>query len=122
MSDQSHDDEELRRLFRQERERQSARVPSFERVMARTPAVRRRPWAPWLVLGAAMAAVGVVMVARGRPQRGAEPAFTFVAGDLRMPTDFLLDIAGAETLRTVPSIGRTDDWFPVTGGTKGNPL
>jgi hypothetical protein len=39
-----------------------------------------------------------------------------------MPTDFLLDIAGAETLRTVPPIGRTDDWFPTTPGTKGNPL
>lgn len=113
-----HEDD-LRQLFREARNRDAAWTPGFERVLARTPRPRRRTG--WVLAAAAAAAVVMVVAVRGRT-RQPEPAFVFTAGDLRMPTDFLLDIAGAETLRSVPPIGRTDEWFPLDSDTKGHPL
>lgn len=120
MTDQLHDDE-FEEVFHRARARDTAWTPSFERVLARRPAVRRRPWvlAVGAVAAVALVAVGVV---RSRPRRTVEPPFAITVGSLRMPTDFLLDIAGAETLRTVPSFGRADDWFPNISGVKGHPL
>ena len=112
MSDHDHD---LESQFQQLRLDDAARTPSFERVLSRRAPVRRRPWVPVLALGAAAMAVVAVLATRGRPHSAAAP-FTIAVGDLRMPTDFLLDV------QSVPSIGWSDDWFPSLSESKGNPL
>ncbi|MGE0439702.1 MAG: hypothetical protein AB7L66_00390 [Gemmatimonadales bacterium] len=110
-------DDDLRELFAEARRRDSAWIPSFERVRggtARRPAGRRIGWLAALAVTAS-AVAGVVWYER----QPAVPAAATV--DLRMPTDFLLDVLGAETLETVPSIGSATDWFP-TVGSKGSSL
>ena len=121
MTDQG-DNQDLDAIFRAARARDTAWTPGFHRVLNRRPTPRRRPWLLGVgALVAASALVAVVMV-RARTHRDAVAPFTITVGSLRMPTDFLLDIAGAETLRSVPSIGRSDDWFPNLSGSKGHPL
>jgi hypothetical protein len=105
------DDRPLVDGFRALRERERGRVPSFERVLGRQPSrppVRR--WAPALLVAAMfMLALGVW---RERGQGAEETvAFRIEAGQLRTPTDFLLDLAGPELAGGVPSFGRIDDWF-----------
>ena len=104
------DDRDLRGLFRVARERDRARAPAFERVLA-GPTPARRPMGlrlrPLLAVGAALAlAVGAWWgVHSARRSRG---LFQFRAGELRTPTDFLLDLASTEYLRTIPRIGRVE--------------
>jgi hypothetical protein len=112
MSDQ---DQDLASQFQQQRLDDAARTPSFARILSRRAPARRRPWVPVLALGAAIMVIVSVFVARERPNPSKAP-FTIAVGDLRMPTDFLLDV------QSVPSIGRSDDWFPSLSESKGNPL
>ena len=107
-------DQDLKDQFHRLRAEDAAWTPSFERVRSRRP-VRRRPLIPMLALGAAAVVVALVLVTRHRPSPVAG-LFTIAVGDLRMPTDFLLDV------QSVPSIARSDDWFPNLSGSKGNPL
>ena len=112
MTDQ---DQDLKDQFHRLRAADAAWIPSFDRIRSRQRPIRRRPWVPILVLGAAAAVVATVVVARNGLRPAAAP-FTFAVGDLRMPTDFLLDV------QSVPSVGRSDDWFPNLPGSKGHPL
>ena len=91
-------DRDLQDEFQRLRSADAARTPSFERVMSRRRPVRHRPWVPVLALGAAAAVIVAVLVPRFRPHPVAAP-FTIAVGDLRMPTDFLLDV------QSVPSVG-----------------
>lgn len=111
----SDHDQDLASQFRQLRLDDAARTPSFERIRSRRTPIRRPSWVPALALGAAAMVVVAVLAIRGRPDPVAAP-FTIAVGDLRMPTDFLLDV------QSVPSIGRSDDWFPSLSESKGNPL
>ena len=109
-------DEDLRGLFADVRRADSALVPPFERVLAgrkRSPRRGRR-----LVLAlAATVVIAVGIAIRARSHAPTQPRFEFPIGQLEMPTDFLLNTLGSETLRSVPSIA-TDDWFPQgKGGT-----
>ena len=121
MTDQQ-DQDELHRVFHAARERDAAWTPTFERVRSRRPAIRRR--SSWVLAVGAVAAAALVtmVVVRSRSHRTPEPPFTITVGSLRMPTDFLLDVAGVDPLGTVPAIGRTDDWFPSLSGAKGHRL
>ncbi len=112
MTDQ---DQDLRDQFQRLRAEDAAWTPSFERVRSRQWPTRRRPWVPMLALGAAVGVVAAVLVVRSGTHRVAAP-ITIAVGDLRMPTDFLLDV------QSVPSVGRSDDWFTNLPGSKGNPL
>ena len=113
-------DDDLRQLFAAERAREEPTVPAFARVLTRGAASRRtavrRGWLqPAVAFGAA--AIVVVAVAVWRPSArddGAQAAFVVVPGQLRVPTDFLLDIASNTALRAgeVPSIGALD-WYPL---------
>lgn len=106
-------DQDLKDQFRRLRAEDGARTPSFERVQSRRP-VRRRV-IPMLALGAAAVVVALVLVTRHRPSPVASP-FTIAVGELRMPTDFLLEV------QSVPLIAPSNDWFPNLSGSKGNPL
>jgi hypothetical protein len=105
------DDKTLVDAFRAHRERERGRVPSFERVLGRRPSrPPARRWAPALLVAAIL--VLAIGVWRERGGEAAETvAFRIEAGQLRTPTDFLLDLAGTELAGGVPRFGRIDDWF-----------
>jgi hypothetical protein len=115
------DDQDLREAFAAARRTETASTPSFERVrrgrLTQLP-YRPRRW-PWAAAWVA-AAVVVAIVAKRRAEE--PPAWLETIGQLRSSTDFLLDVNGAEFLRTVPSIGRTEGWFPVSGVSEGQRL
>lgn len=110
-------DDELARRFAAERALDARSVPGFTHVLARGRAGRRHGMLrPAMALGVA----AVVLVTGGIWRRAAtgaaDPAFVVVPGEMRVPTDFLLDIAGG-TMRAgeVPSIGAID-WYPLADG------
>jgi hypothetical protein len=91
--------------FRALREEDAAGAPPFGATLDaayahRAPSGGRRR----LALGAAalIAAALVLLVARTRPPH---PAIDLAAVRLATPTDFLLQLPGADLLRTVPKLG-----------------
>ncbi|MDX2059293.1 MAG: hypothetical protein SFV24_15900 [Gemmatimonadales bacterium] len=116
-------DDDIRELFHGARRADTAWTPSFERVRAGRP---RRPAPRGRLLAAAVvtmaAAVVLAVVVRSRAPQVPPELVHMEVGQLRMPSDFLLDVLGAETLRSVPAIGRSDDWFPALAETKGSQL
>lgn len=112
---------DLARRFRAERAHDARSVPTFARVIARRNAgVPRR----WLQPAVVLAAAAVVMVAGElwrRTATDAAAAIVLVPGQLRVPTDYLLDLAGAAlSAGEVPSIG-TIDWYPLAGSSGAGP-
>lgn len=121
MMNRPDDDQDLREAFASARQTDAAWTPSFERVRRGRPARRPRRFRPWqwAAIGVA-AAVMVAVVAKRRAEGPA--AWIHTIGQLRSSTDFLLDVNGSEFLRTVPSIGRTEGWFPLSGISEGQRL
>lgn len=114
-------DEDLRERFQRARMAERAETPGFRRVLSRrVPAARTRPLAT-LVVASAIVAMIAVMSSQRSERRGEETMETIDAslGSLRVPSDFLLDVLGSETLRSVPSIGPSDSWFPSMPDLKG---
>lgn len=110
MSAGSSEDRDLERLFQQARARDARNAPSFAGVLARSarPSRRRQLW-PALVFGVAVAAV---LIWRLTPVASREPVFAFVPGEMRVPTDFLLDLANVPRAGEIPQIG-VADWYPL---------
>ena len=106
-SSQEHD---LERLFQEARAHDARSAPSFAGVLTRSarPTRRRQLW-PALAFGVAVAAI---MIWRLTPVASREPAFAFVPGDMRVPTDFLLDLANFPRAGEIPRIG-VADWYPL---------
>lgn len=111
MSDAS--DRDLKALFHAERAQDERSAPGFANVLAGRRVVARRV-AP-LRLAAALAAVVLLAVLVTRLTK-TEPLFAITPGDLRVPTDYLLDIALSQRAGEIPRIG-TVDWFPLTQST-----
>ncbi len=113
------DDQDLREAFAAARQADAGWTPSFERVRLGRPRRpgRSNPWR-WAAIGVAAAVVIAVVAKRGAE----EPAEGIPSIGLRSSTDFLLDVSGAEFLRTVPSIGGTGGWFPMSGVSEGQRL
>jgi hypothetical protein len=115
-------DRDLRDVFAGARERDRARAPRFERVLAGRPRSRRTAGlrlGPLVVAAAAAAlSLGVWWGAqsRGRPSG----PFQFRPGELRTPTDFLLDLTSTEYLRAIPRIGRVDGLDLMTPPAEGS--
>ncbi len=142
MSEMEHDDRELRERFAALRAREERRaIPPFARVVtggAPRSALRWRQ--PAMALGA-VAAVAVVAIAlamwrrpavspvalvpettQGPQVADAAPQYALVAGTMRVPTDYFLDVAttvSADEIPTIPSIGSVD-WYPLAPA--GEPL
>jgi hypothetical protein len=114
------DDRPLVDAFQALRERELGRVPPFERVLGRQPSRRpARRWAPALPVAAILVlAVGVWQERDGEVE--ATVAFRINPGQLRTPTDFLLDLAGPDLVAGVPTFGRIDDWFALPAADTGH--
>jgi len=103
-------DDRLRDVFRAERASDQAWIPSFERVRAARAVHRRRGWLPAL----GFVCLVTVLVAVGLLRRNPIPPLVRMrVGELRAPTDFLLNLPGAELLETVPEIGNPSGWYPL---------
>ena len=109
MSDAS--DRNLKTLFQAARAQDERSAPGFENVLAGRRVVARRPVTPFR-LAAALATVVLLAVLVTRLTKP-EPLFAITPGDLRVPTDYLLDIALSQRAGEIPRIG-TVDWFPLT--------
>ena len=109
MSDSS--DRDLKARFQVERAHDERSAPGFASVLARRRAAARRPVTPfrWAAALAAVVLLAVLVTRLTKP----EPLFAITPGDLRVPTDYLLDIALSQRAGEIPSIG-TVDWFPLT--------
>ena len=108
MNDPLNDDPMLRERFASLRRAEEARVPGFERVMARAGRrTNRGLWRLAMAASVALAAATVVTVQVSHPQRSAMiHAAAPMLADWRAPTDFLLDTPVRELLHTVPDMGR----------------
>ncbi|MEW5917731.1 MAG: hypothetical protein AB1762_15115 [Gemmatimonadota bacterium] len=106
MTDQDRD---LARHFQEERVRDERRAPSFASVLAGS-SPRPHRTVRWPVFATSVALVALVAVWR----LTSAPAVPFElrAGDLRVPTDYLLDFATFPRAGDIPPIGSVD-WFPL---------
>lgn len=104
-------DRDMKALFQAERAQDERSAPGFANVLAGRRVVARRPVTA-LRLAAALAAVVLLAVLVTRLTKP-EPLFAITPGDLRVPTDYLLDIALSQRAGEIPRIG-TVDWFPLS--------
>ncbi len=102
-------DQDLERLFHEVRAADRQRAPSFPSVLAGRPSRRPRP-VLWPALATSVALV--VALAFWRLTIPSEAPFVLRAGDLRVPTDYLLDIVSVPRAGEIPRIGIVD-WFPL---------
>ncbi len=101
-----YDEERLEHLFQEARRHDRESAPGFEPLLARPR--KRRPAARRLVLtaaGIAALALGIWRVAGPRAQ---PMPFDFGLGELRVPTDFLLDATPSSPAGAIPRIGMVD--------------
>ena len=103
-------DRDLEALFQAERAQDQRSAPVFASVLARRRPVARRPVLALRLAALATVLLLAVLIARlTKP----EPLFAITPGDLRVPTDYLLDLALSQRAGEIPRIG-TVDWFPLT--------
>jgi hypothetical protein len=107
-------DRELERRFLEARAADERRVPAFATVLARRPRAARPVHLP-LALGLGLAVLVVAAaITVWRAARPNEPrlVIAFTPGEMRMPTDYLLDMASYPRAGDIPRIGASD-WFPL---------
>ena len=111
MSDASNRD--LERVFHDVREADRRRAPSFTKVMAGRSMVRR-PHSLWPALVTSVVVVAAVMVLRIMPRPSAP--FEIRPGEMRVPTDYLLELVTVPRAGEIPRVGSVD-WFPLESST-----
>jgi hypothetical protein len=102
-------DRDLERVFQELRAADKPLTPSFLKVLGGRPSRGPRPLL-WPALMTSAALVAAVVVWRLTPQPPAP--FVLRPGELRVPTDYLLDIVSIPRAGEIPSIGVVD-WFPL---------
>lgn len=114
------DDRDLARRFLEARAEDERHAPSFASMLAprRAPLRRLRPRiAMALAAVVALAAAGVWrLVTLETPAT----IMAFTPGDMRVPTDYLLDLADYSQAGAIPRIGAAD-WYPVPLATDASP-
>ena len=104
-------DRDIERLFQEARAADERHAPPFASVLA-----QRRTAARASRLRFAMAAVMVMLAAlvvwRFTAPNERTPIFAFTPGEMRVPTDYLLDMATYPRAGEIPRIGGSD-WFPL---------
>ena len=108
-----HDDHDLRDWFQRLRREDVAGVTSFHATLAAAAARRAAsPRAPALRVAAVAAFIAVLAVAVALAIRGRRGIpIDLAAARWEAPSDFLLQVPGAELLRTVPELGRVTPPF-----------
>jgi hypothetical protein len=111
------DDRDLERLFAGVRTEDERHAPPFGRVVAGRRAAARAPRLRWAL---ALAVVAVVAVGLWRLMPSSAPTIVIALtpGDMRVPTDYLLDMVTYPRAGEIPRIGAAD-WYPLpqSGGT-----
>jgi hypothetical protein len=105
-------DRDLERRFREARAADARRTPSYASALAprRAPERTSRPR-----LALALAAVLMLVIAgtwRLATPNAPRAAIALTPGDMRVPTDYLLDLAPYSRAGEIPRIG-AEDWYPV---------
>ena len=118
----THDrDDRLRDAFSRLRREVEPRVPDAARLLAHQPAPRRAARRR-LALSAALSVMLVLALVTFRGERATPPdavrkplarAFALDGYPWRGPTDFLLELPGAELSRTTPSFDATPTLLPA---------
>ena len=120
MSARDHDDK-LRHAFARLRREVEPRVPDAARLWARRPAAgHATPWRVALGITLGVVLTLSLVTIRGEraktPGAGGEPLARALAREgypWRGPTDFLLDLPGAELTRTTPRFDATSALVPA---------
>ncbi|HJU72175.1 MAG TPA: hypothetical protein VJ717_00405 [Gemmatimonadaceae bacterium] len=109
MSDTS--DRDLEQFFGDLRAADARSAPAFARVVNGRRIARKRG-VMWPALATGAALIALISVWRLTSDTGSP--FTIAPGQLRVPTDYLLDLASYPRAGDIPNIGAVD-WFPLTG-------
>ena len=105
------DDRDLERLFAGVRTQDERHAPSFGRVLARRPAIGPALGLRW-GLAFAVAAVAAVGLWRVVTPDAPRIVIALTPGDMRVPTDYLLDMVTYPRAGEIPRIGAAD-WYPL---------
>jgi hypothetical protein len=109
----SHDaDRDLVQRFSELRAADKRGAPSFASVMARQQTTTRRPL--WPAFAGSLALVAVVAVWR---LTSTSERFEFHAGEMRVPTDYLLELVTVPRAGEIPKVG-VIDWYPLESSTQ----
>ncbi len=109
MSIESERERDLEQQFLAERAEDARHAPPFANVLTRpSVASPRHRLLPAMALGTAVLAA--VALWQFRPSTDA--AFALTPGEMRVPTDYLLDLASFPRAGEVPRIGVVN-WFPL---------
>jgi len=104
-------DRDLERLFLDARAEDERYAPSLATVIRPRATIRRYSW-PRLAVVLAMLALAAVGVWRFATPNAPKLVIAFTAGEMRVPTDYLLDMAAYPRAGEIPRIGASD-WFPL---------
>lgn len=105
-------DRDLERLFLDARADDERHAPSFAKVLGPRPTTT--PRYPRLQVALALAVVALVALGVWRLGTPNAPKLiiAFTPGEMRVPTDYLLDMATYPRAGEIPRIGASD-WFPL---------
>ena len=105
----ARDERELRERFAMMRSDETAGAPAFQGTLAAAltrSRSRPRPLRRSVTVAAALALVALVLLLTLRNRQ--RSAVDFAGVRVHAPTDFLLQLPGAELLRSVPRLGRVN--------------
>ena len=104
-------DRDLERLFRDARTEEERHAPSFTTVL-RPRSTTPRSARLQVALAFAVLVVIAVGVWRLAAPNAPRVVIAFTAGEMRVPTDYLLDMATYPRAGEIPRIGPSE-WFPL---------
>ena len=104
-------DRDLEQRFAAERAADERAVPAFGRVIAARPSAARASW-----IRVAIAAVVIVSAVVGtwRGLTPKQPIIAFTPGDMRVPTDYLLETLSYPRAGEIPRISTSGLLLPLT--------
>jgi hypothetical protein len=108
----SDGDRDLEHRFLDARAADAHRVPSFASVLAPRHAQHRRLRLRFVLALAAGVALAAAGIWRLSTPNAPAPVLAFTPGDMRVPTDYLLDLATYPRAGEIPRIGDAD-WYPI---------
>jgi len=111
----AHSDRDLERRFSAMRSADDHRTPPLAAVLARRPAATRRVQshiAVGFAVAVAVAASAALAVWRSSTPNEPTAVVAFTPGEMRVPTDYLLDMVTAPRAGEIPRLGAAP-WFPL---------